>query len=208
MEPSLAVLCIRLTPYFCCRYLLHLCPSPFTTGDISSSVSKLSQHFVVMLGSCTVFSIYCHWVPFCCYRVESDFILACCLYLLPEEMTTPASGNTTSTSKQTVCCSEMAPPHLRGRFNQLYQIVLTFFILVAQVINLIINLTDAVSWGWRLSLGFAFVPSLILFLGGVFLPDSPNSLLERGHLEQVGPATQTWHVLRTFVASVFNQSTH
>ena len=114
---------------------------------------------------------------------------------------------TTSTSNQTFCCSEMAPPHLRGRFNQLYQIVLTFFILVAQVINLIINLTDAVSWGWRLSLGFAFVPSLILFLGGVFLPDSPNSLLERGHLEQVSPATQTWHVLRTFVASVFNQST-
>lgn len=89
------------------------------------------------------------------------------------------------TDLRLVYCSEMAPPHLRGRFNQLYQIVLTFFILVAQVINLIINLTNAVSWGWRLSLGFAFVPSLILFLGGVFLPDSPNSLLERGHLEQV-----------------------
>lgn len=82
-------------------------------------------------------------------------------------------------------CSEMAPPHLRGRFNQLYQIVLTLFILVAQVINLIINLTNAVPWGWRLSLGFAFVPSSVLFLGGIFLPDSPNSLLERGFPEQV-----------------------
>ncbi len=81
-------------------------------------------------------------------------------------------------------CSEMAPPHLRGRFNQLYQLVLTFFILVAQVINLIINVTDAVRWGWRLSLGFAFCPSFVLFLGGVFLPDSPNSLLERGKPEQ------------------------
>ncbi|DBA80098.1 hypothetical protein WJX79_008133 [Trebouxia sp. C0005] len=80
--------------------------------------------------------------------------------------------------------SEMAPPHLRGRFNQLYQLVLTFFILVAQVINLIINVTDAVRWGWRLSLGFAFCPSFVLFLGGVFLPDSPNSLLERGKPEQ------------------------
>ena len=82
-------------------------------------------------------------------------------------------------------CSEMAPPHLRGRFNQLYQLVLTFFILVAQVINLIINVTDAVRWGWRLSLGFAFVPSFILCMGGIFLPDSPNSLLERGKPEQV-----------------------
>lgn len=81
----------------------------------------------------------------------------------------------------------MAPPHLRGRFNQLYQIVLTFFILVAQVINLIINLTDAVRWGRRLSLGFAFVPSSVLFLGGNFLPDLPNSLLERGFPEQVRP---------------------
>lgn len=79
----------------------------------------------------------------------------------------------------------MAPPHLRGRFGQLYQIILTLFILVAQVINLIINLTNAVRWGWRFSLGFAFVPSSILFLGGVFLPDSPNSLLERGYPEQV-----------------------
>ena len=79
----------------------------------------------------------------------------------------------------------MAPPHLRGRYNQLYQLVLTFFILVAQVINLIINVTKAVRWGWRFSLGFAFVPSFFLFLGGVFLPDSPNSLLERGKHEQV-----------------------
>ena len=54
-----------------------------------------------------------------------------------------------------------------------------------QVINLIINVTHATRWGWRLSLGFAFVPSFFLFLGGVFLPDSPNSLLERGYPEQV-----------------------
>lgn len=40
----------------------------------------------------------------------------------------------------------MAPPKLRGRFNQLYQLVLTFFILVAQVINLIINVTQAVRY--------------------------------------------------------------
>ena len=85
----------------------------------------------------------------------------------------------------------MAPPHLRGRFNQLYQIILTLFILVAQVLNLIINLTGAVRWGWRLSLGFAFVPSSVLFLGGIFLPDSPNSLLERGFPEQVLSQTQT-----------------
>ncbi|KAK9793222.1 hypothetical protein WJX73_005399 [Symbiochloris irregularis] len=80
--------------------------------------------------------------------------------------------------------SEMAPPRFRGRLNQLYQIVLTGFILVAYVINLIINVAHATRWGWRFSLGFAFVPSFLLFLGGVFLPDSPNSLLERGYVDQ------------------------
>ena len=86
-----------------------------------------------------------------------------------------------------LACSEMAPPRYRGRLNQLYQIVLTGFILVAYIINLILNVTKATRWGWRLSLGFAFVPSFLLFLGGVFLPDSPNSLLERGHPERVWP---------------------
>ncbi|KAK9802742.1 hypothetical protein WJX73_006127 [Symbiochloris irregularis] len=80
--------------------------------------------------------------------------------------------------------SEMAPPAYRGRLNQLFQLVLTFFIWVAQLINLIIFAVKATRWGWRFSLGFAFVPSFILFLGGVFLPDSPNSLLERGYPEQ------------------------
>ena len=47
--------------------------------------------------------------------------------------------------------------------------------------------THADNWGWRLSLGFAFVPSTLLFLGGVFLPESPNSLLERGFPEKVIP---------------------
>lgn len=89
----------------------------------------------------------------------------------------------------------MAPPHLRGRYNQLYQLVLTFFILVAQVINLIINVTKAVRWGWRFSLGFAFIPSFFLFLGGVFLPDSPNSLLERGKHEQVTVTSGRWLLL-------------
>lgn len=39
-------------------------------------------------------------------------------------------------------------------------------------------------WGWRLSLGLASVPGTILLLGGLFLPDSPNSLIERGQFEK------------------------
>lgn len=35
------------------------------------------------------------------------------------------------------------------------------------------------SHGWRLSLGLAAVPAFVLLLGGILLPESPNSLIER-----------------------------
>ena len=40
------------------------------------------------------------------------------------------------------------------------------------------------SYGWRISLGLAALPATVLALGGIFLPDSPNSLIERGHKEK------------------------
>ena len=51
-------------------------------------------------------------------------------------------------------------------------------IFFAQCIN--IGTYNIRPWGWRLSLGLAAVPATILLLGGIFLPDSPNSLVERG----------------------------
>ncbi|XVF66682.1 hypothetical protein PTKIN_Ptkin10aG0056800 [Pterospermum kingtungense] len=39
-------------------------------------------------------------------------------------------------------------------------------------------------WGWRLSLGLAGVPALLLTVGALLVVDSPNSLIERGHLEE------------------------
>jgi hypothetical protein len=38
--------------------------------------------------------------------------------------------------------------------------------------------------GWRISLGLAAAPALILFLGGVCLPDTPVSLIQRGKPEK------------------------
>ena len=54
-----------------------------------------------------------------------------------------------------------------------------------QMIN--IGTSKLYPWGWRLSLGLCMVPATTLLLGGIFLDDTPNSLCERGHPEEVAP---------------------
>eukprot|EP00897_Mesotaenium_endlicherianum_P001009 jgi/Mesen1/10909/ME000095S10247 len=78
--------------------------------------------------------------------------------------------------------SEMAPAAYRGALNQAFQMATTIGILVAQLINY--GTQHLHPWGWRLSLAGAGVPAIILFLGGIFLPETPNSLIERGLLEE------------------------
>ncbi|XP_042487425.1 sugar transport protein 14-like [Macadamia integrifolia] len=78
--------------------------------------------------------------------------------------------------------SETAPPKIRGMVNQLFQLTTCVGIFVANIIN---YFTDKVHpWGWRLSLGLAMVPAGLMFVGGIFLPETPNSLVEQGKLEQ------------------------
>ena len=50
---------------------------------------------------------------------------------------------------------------------------------------LLVNIGTYNIWplGWRPSLDMAAVPGTTLLLGGLFLPESPNSLIERGHFE-------------------------
>ncbi len=38
--------------------------------------------------------------------------------------------------------------------------------------------------GWRTSLALAGIPAVVLTLGGMFLPETPNSLMERGHYDK------------------------
>ena len=58
------------------------------------------------------------------------------------------------------------------------QVVLSLGIVVAQWINLGTALLDP--WGWRLSLALAGLPAIVLTVGGLLLPETPNSLIERG----------------------------
>lgn len=78
--------------------------------------------------------------------------------------------------------AEVAPPHLRGGMNILFQWFVTFGILCAGLINYGCDFING--WGWRLALGLAAVPGVIVFLGGIVMPESPSSLIERGHYEK------------------------
>ncbi|KAJ7513713.1 hypothetical protein O6H91_23G011800 [Diphasiastrum complanatum] len=78
--------------------------------------------------------------------------------------------------------SEMAPAKLRGGLNIMFQFAINIGILAANLINY--GTAKIKPWGWRLSLGLAAVPAALMFVGGLFLPETSNSLIERGHLEK------------------------
>ncbi|CAI0415424.1 unnamed protein product [Linum tenue] len=77
--------------------------------------------------------------------------------------------------------SEMAPSQLRGALNIGFQMAITIGILVAGLINFTFASKD---WGWRASLGLAAVPAIMITVGSIFLPDTPNSILARGNTEK------------------------
>ncbi|OIW10504.1 hypothetical protein TanjilG_00442 [Lupinus angustifolius] len=75
--------------------------------------------------------------------------------------------------------SEMAPYRYRGALNIGFQMSITIGILVANILNYFFAKIKG-GWGWRLSLGGAMVPALIITIGSLVLPDTPNSMIERG----------------------------
>lgn len=64
----------------------------------------------------------------------------------------------------------------------MFQLATTLGIFTANMINFG---TDKIHpWGWRLSLGLAAGPALLMTAGGLLLPETPNSLIERGFEEK------------------------
>ncbi|KZV57879.1 sugar transport protein 10-like [Dorcoceras hygrometricum] len=81
-----------------------------------------------------------------------------------------------------VYLSEMAPPKLRGALNIGFQMATTIGILAANLINY--GTAKMRHNGWRVSLALAAVPAVIMTIGSLCLPDTPNSLIERGKKEE------------------------
>ncbi|WP_010531702.1 sugar porter family MFS transporter [Lentibacillus jeotgali] len=79
-----------------------------------------------------------------------------------------------STAIVPVYLSEMAPTESRGSLSSLNQLMITIGILSSYLVNYAFAPIE----GWRWMLGLAVVPSLILMVGVLFMPESPRWLLE------------------------------
>ncbi|KAI3869356.1 hypothetical protein MKX03_014534 [Papaver bracteatum] len=78
--------------------------------------------------------------------------------------------------------SEMAPYKFRGALNICFQLMITIGILCANLVNYGTDKIES-GQGWRVSLGLAGVPALIITVGALFLPDTPNSIIGRNKPE-------------------------
>ncbi|KAK8615192.1 hypothetical protein V6N13_068973 [Hibiscus sabdariffa] len=74
--------------------------------------------------------------------------------------------------------SEIAPVQHRGAVNILFQLFVTIGIFIANLVNY--ATLKMHPYGWRVSLGLAGVPAIILFIGSLIITETPASLVERG----------------------------
>lgn len=84
--------------------------------------------------------------------------------------------------------AETAPARWRGAFTAAYHIFLVIGTVAATAAN---YFTDRIpGWGWRVSLGLAAVPATVIVVGALFVPDTPASLVLRGHTEKARASLQ------------------
>ncbi|WP_050031457.1 sugar porter family MFS transporter [Natrinema altunense] len=72
--------------------------------------------------------------------------------------------------------SEISPPKIRGSLVSLNQLTITSGILIAYLVNFAFS----ASGEWRWMLGLGMVPAAVLFVGMLFMPESPRWLYEHG----------------------------
>lgn len=78
--------------------------------------------------------------------------------------------------------SEMAPARTRGRLSGLNQLMIVSGMLLSYIVDYLLQgLPHTIAW--RLMLGLAAVPAIILFLGVLRLPESPRFLVKTGHID-------------------------
>ncbi|KAJ8749696.1 hypothetical protein K2173_012247 [Erythroxylum novogranatense] len=78
--------------------------------------------------------------------------------------------------------SEIAPTRYRGGLNICFQLLTTLGILSANIVNYFTLKLQP--YGWRISLGGAAVPAIVLLTGSLIIVETPTSLVERGKKDE------------------------
>jgi sugar porter (SP) family MFS transporter len=76
--------------------------------------------------------------------------------------------------------SEVAPTEIRGAISSLNQLMIVGGILAAYIVNAILASSEA----WRVMLGLAAVPSLVLLVGMIWMPETPRFLVHAGEEDE------------------------
>jgi len=77
--------------------------------------------------------------------------------------------------------AEVAPPKIRGSLITIYQLAITFGILVSYLVNFALHDVEN-NWRWMFATGL--IPSIIFFIGLFFIPESPRWLVKAGIIEK------------------------
>jgi len=78
--------------------------------------------------------------------------------------------------------SELAPHRIRGALVMFWQLWVVAGIFLGFSANVIVKDTGSIAW--RLQLGSAFIPALVLVVGVYFCPESPRWLMKHGKYDK------------------------
>lgn len=79
--------------------------------------------------------------------------------------------------------SEMAPARLRGRLSGINQTMIVSGMLLSYIVDYLLKDLPG-TMAWRLMLGLAAVPALILYFGMLKLPESPRFLIKNNKIDE------------------------
>jgi len=80
--------------------------------------------------------------------------------------------------------AEVSPAHLRGRMVAINQLTIVTGILVTNLVNYTLRNNGDDAWRWMFGLGL--VPSLLFFIGALWLPESPRWLIQNKRFTEAG----------------------
>ena len=138
----------------------------FTTGTLTEKYGRRSLLISVALFfaiSCAGMALAQHQTFFISFRVLGGLAVGAVSVLSP------------------MYVAEVAPPKIRGTLVTIYQLAITLGILVSYIVNYALHDVDN-NWRWMFATGL--IPSVVFFVGLIFIPESPRWLVKAGFKEK------------------------